>query len=138
MARWRLLGVLCRRRVHDTVRAVAVHVNRAPSIEYMCATMCYGPLTKRVEEAQAADDMEPLLLLAILITASTNLLLQAPPFMMAVSLVTMLLLTFAISSLALGFGALYPRFDTENAAHPRIPEEDGLDLGKFGIGKDEC
>ena len=58
----------------------------------------------------------PLLVLAILITASTNLLLQAPPFMMAVSLVTMLLLTFAISSLALGFGALYPRFDTENAA----------------------
>jgi hypothetical protein len=35
-ARWRLLGVLCRRRVHDTARAVAVHVNRAPSIEYMC------------------------------------------------------------------------------------------------------
>ena len=45
MARWRLLGVLCRRRVHDTARAVAVHVNRAPSTEYMCATMCYdhGP-----------------------------------------------------------------------------------------------
>jgi ABC-2 type transport system permease protein len=58
----------------------------------------------------------PLLLLAILITASTNLLLQAPAFMMAVSLGTMLLLTFAISALALGFGALYPRFDTENAA----------------------
>jgi hypothetical protein len=42
MARWRLLGVLCRRRVHDTARAVAVHVDRAPSTEYMCATMCYG------------------------------------------------------------------------------------------------
>ena len=58
----------------------------------------------------------PLLVLAILITASTNLLLQAPAFMMAISLGTMLLLTFAISALALGFGALYPRFDTENAA----------------------
>jgi len=33
MARWRLLGVLCRRRVHDKARAVAVHANRAPSTE---------------------------------------------------------------------------------------------------------
>jgi len=33
VARWRLLGVLCRRRVHDKARAVAVHANRAPSTE---------------------------------------------------------------------------------------------------------
>lgn len=49
-ARWRLLGVLCRRRVHDTARAVAVHVNRVPSIEYMCATMCYGHGPTRATE----------------------------------------------------------------------------------------
>ena len=49
-ARWRLLGVWCRRRVHDTARAVAVHVNRAPSIEYMCATMCYGHGPTRATE----------------------------------------------------------------------------------------
>jgi hypothetical protein len=49
-ARWRLLGVLCRRRVHDTARAVAVHANRAPSIEYMCATMCYGHGPTRATE----------------------------------------------------------------------------------------
>jgi ABC-2 type transport system permease protein len=58
----------------------------------------------------------PLLLLAVIITFSTNALLQASGFMMAVSLGTIVLLTFAISALALGFGALYPRYDTENAA----------------------
>jgi ABC-2 type transport system permease protein len=58
----------------------------------------------------------PLLVLAIAITFTTNLLLQATPFMMMVSLGTMVLLTLAISSLALGLGALYPKFDTENAA----------------------
>lgn len=65
----------------------------------------------------------PLLVLAIAITASTNILLQATGFMMLVSLGTMVLLTFAISALALGFGALYPRFDTENAA--QIPTSFG-------------
>ncbi|MEP6571356.1 MAG: hypothetical protein ABJD11_01630 [Gemmatimonadota bacterium] len=65
----------------------------------------------------------PLLALAIAITAATNILLRATPFMMSVSLVTIVLLTLAISSLALGFGALYPRFDTENAA--QIPTSFG-------------
>ncbi len=58
----------------------------------------------------------PLLVVAILITFATNVLLQASSFMMAISLGTIVLLTFAISALALGFGALFPRFDTENAA----------------------
>jgi ABC-2 type transport system permease protein len=65
----------------------------------------------------------PLLILAVAITVSTNLLLQATAFMMAISLATIVLLTFAISALALGFGALYPRFDTENAA--QIPTSFG-------------
>jgi ABC-2 type transport system permease protein len=42
---------------------------------------------------------------------------------MWISLGTILFLTFAISALALGFGALYPRFDTENAA--QIPTSFG-------------
>jgi ABC-2 type transport system permease protein len=58
----------------------------------------------------------PLLVLAVLITFSTNVLLQASPIMMAVSLGTIVLLTFALSAMALGFGAYFPRFDTENAA----------------------
>ena len=65
----------------------------------------------------------PLLVLAVAITFSTNVLLQATPFMMWISLGTILLLTFAISALALGFGTLYPRFDTENAA--QIPTSFG-------------
>jgi ABC-2 type transport system permease protein len=65
----------------------------------------------------------PLLLLAVVITFSTDLLLQTSPFMMALTVGTIVLLTFAISALALGFGALYPRFDTENAA--QIPTSFG-------------
>jgi ABC-2 type transport system permease protein len=65
----------------------------------------------------------PLLVLAVAITFSTNVLLQATTFMMWISLGTILFLTFAISALALGFGALYPRFDTENAA--QIPTSFG-------------
>ena len=65
----------------------------------------------------------PLLVLAVVITVFTNIILRASPFMMAVSTGTILLLTFAISAMALGFGALYPQFETENAA--QIPTSFG-------------
>lgn len=65
----------------------------------------------------------PLLVLALLITVFTNVLLQASAFMMAVGIGTILLLTFAVSAMALGFGALYPQFETENAA--QIPTSFG-------------
>lgn len=65
----------------------------------------------------------PLLVLALVITIFTNVLLKASPFMMGVSIGTIILLTLAISALALGFGALYPRFETENAA--QIPTSFG-------------
>ncbi|HUG40056.1 MAG TPA: hypothetical protein VMM12_06215 [Longimicrobiales bacterium] len=58
----------------------------------------------------------PLLVLAVLLTLGTNLILRVGPFVMAVSMVTIVVITFAIASLALGFGALFPRFDTANAA----------------------
>jgi ABC-2 type transport system permease protein len=58
----------------------------------------------------------PLLVLALALTAGTNYILRVSPFMMALSLVTIAVITFAIAALALGFGALYPRFDTANAA----------------------
>lgn len=58
----------------------------------------------------------PLLVLGVAITATTNTLLRASPLMMALSIGTVFCLTFALSALALGFGALWPRFDTENAA----------------------
>jgi ABC-2 type transport system permease protein len=65
----------------------------------------------------------PLLVLALLITVFTNVLLRATPFMMGVGIGTIILLTLAISAMALGFGTLYPQFETENAA--QIPTSFG-------------
>ncbi len=65
----------------------------------------------------------PLLVLALIITIFTNILLRATPFMMVLSVATIVLLTLAIAALALGFGALYPQFETENAA--QIPTSFG-------------
>jgi ABC-2 type transport system permease protein len=65
----------------------------------------------------------PLLALALLITVFTNVLLRATGFMMAVSVGTIVALTLAIGALALGFGALFPQFETENAA--QIPTSFG-------------
>jgi ABC-2 type transport system permease protein len=65
----------------------------------------------------------PLLVLALLLTGLTNVLLEVRPFMMIVGMVTICGLTLAIAALALGFGALYPQFETENAA--QIPTSFG-------------
>ena len=65
----------------------------------------------------------PLLVLALVITVFTNVLLKASPFMMGVGIGTIFFLTLAISALALGFGTLYPQFETENAA--QIPTSFG-------------
>jgi ABC-2 type transport system permease protein len=65
----------------------------------------------------------PLLGLALIITVFTNVILKATPFIMAVGVGTIFLLTLAISAMALGFGALYPQFETENAA--QIPTSFG-------------
>lgn len=65
----------------------------------------------------------PLLVLALTITVLSNVLLQVSGFMMAVGIGTIVLLTLAISALALGFGTLFPQFETENAA--QIPTSYG-------------
>src|SRR3989442_1618120 len=65
----------------------------------------------------------PLLLLALLLTGLTDVLLEVSPFMMILSLATIFALTLAIAAMALGFGALYPQFETENAA--QIPTSFG-------------
>jgi ABC-2 type transport system permease protein len=65
----------------------------------------------------------PLLVLALGITVLTNSLLKVSPFMMAVSLATIVLYTLAVSALALTFGVFYPQFGTENAA--QIPTSFG-------------
>ena len=58
----------------------------------------------------------PLLVLAVSLTAGTNYILRVGNFMMVLSLITIVMMTFAIASIALGFGAMFPRFDTDNAA----------------------
>ncbi|HKY07554.1 MAG TPA: hypothetical protein VJQ55_04910, partial [Candidatus Binatia bacterium] len=58
----------------------------------------------------------PLLVLGELLVFLSNLLLQVPPWMMALSLTTIALMTFGIAAIGVGFGALYPNFNFENAA----------------------
>jgi ABC-2 type transport system permease protein len=58
----------------------------------------------------------PLLVLALALTVGTNLILRISGLMMALSVATIVLITFAVSAMALGFGALFPKFDSENAA----------------------
>jgi ABC-2 type transport system permease protein len=65
----------------------------------------------------------PLLLLALLIVGVTNYLLQVSTFMFLVSIVTIAAMTLALAGLALGFGTLFPQFETENAA--QIPTSFG-------------
>jgi ABC-2 type transport system permease protein len=65
----------------------------------------------------------PLLVLALAIVTITDILLQVSEFMFAVSMGTIVLMTFALSGLAVGFGTLFPQFETENAA--QIPTSFG-------------
>ncbi|MCI0434961.1 MAG: hypothetical protein L0271_15170 [Gemmatimonadetes bacterium] len=58
----------------------------------------------------------PLLVLAVAITAGTNAILRVSGFVAVLSILTIMVVTFAVASLALGFGAVYPKFNTENAA----------------------
>jgi ABC-2 type transport system permease protein len=61
--------------------------------------------------------------LALILVFVTGVLMEVDAFMMAVSVGTITFLTFGIAGLALGFGALFPRFETENAA--QIPTSFG-------------
>jgi ABC-2 type transport system permease protein len=58
----------------------------------------------------------PLLLLAEVLIFLSNWLLKATPFLMVLSALTIFFMTFGIVGLAVGLGALYPRFRIENAA----------------------
>jgi len=65
----------------------------------------------------------PLLIVAIALVVATGVLMKVSGFIMIVSIVTITMMTFAIAGLAVGFGTLFPRFDTENAA--QIPTSFG-------------
>ena len=65
----------------------------------------------------------PLLVLALAIVGVTDYMLQVSDFMFFVSVASITLLTFALSGLAIGFGTMFPQFETENAA--QIPTSFG-------------
>jgi ABC-2 type transport system permease protein len=65
----------------------------------------------------------PLLAVAVPLIVATNMILKVSPFIMAITTVTMVGATLALSALALSFGALFPNYDTENAA--QIPTSFG-------------
>ncbi len=65
----------------------------------------------------------PLLTLALVIVGVTDYLLQVSTFMFLVSVLTIAAMTLALAGLALGFGTLFPQFETENAA--QIPTSFG-------------
>ena len=58
----------------------------------------------------------PLLLLAEVLIFLSNWLLKATPFLMILCALTIFFMTFGIVGLAVGLGAIYPRFKLENAA----------------------
>jgi ABC-2 type transport system permease protein len=61
-------------------------------------------------------NLVPLLFLGELLIFASNLLLRVPTWMMMLSLVTIFLITFGITAIAVGVGALYPKFDYDHAA----------------------
>jgi len=65
----------------------------------------------------------PLLILAVGIVGVTNYMLTVTTFMFAVSVLSIIGMTFAVAGLAIGFGTLFPQFETENAA--QIPTSFG-------------
>lgn len=58
----------------------------------------------------------PLVVLAEILTYFSNIFLKVSNFMMVLSLATIFIMVFGITSLGVGIGALYPRFKHENNA----------------------
>jgi ABC-2 type transport system permease protein len=58
----------------------------------------------------------PLVLFALALVIVTGKLMHVSDFIMIVSVATITMMTFAISALAIAFGTMFPRFETENAA----------------------
>ncbi len=58
----------------------------------------------------------PLLALAEILIVLSNVLLKVTPFMMGLGIATVFLMTFGITALGVGLGAVFPRFRYENVA----------------------
>jgi len=62
------------------------------------------------------SNLLPLLVLAEILTVLSNTLLKVTSFMMALSVITVFMMTFGITSLGVGLGAVFPKFKHENVA----------------------
>lgn len=58
----------------------------------------------------------PLLALSEILIVLSNTLLKVTPFMMALGIVTVFMMTFGITALGVGLGAVFPKFKHENVA----------------------
>ena len=58
----------------------------------------------------------PLLLIALPLIVVTNIILEASPLILGITTVSMVGVTFAMTALALGLGAIFPNLATTNAA----------------------
>ncbi len=58
----------------------------------------------------------PLLLIALPLIVVTNIILEASPLILGITTVSMVGVTFAMTALALGLGALFPNYETDNTA----------------------
>jgi ABC-2 type transport system permease protein len=82
-------------------------------------------------------NLAPLLFLGELLIFLSNKLLRVPGWMMALSLVTVFLMTFGIAAINVGVGAMHPKFDYDHAA--QIPTSFGgvtsmiLSVGFVGV-----
>ena len=65
----------------------------------------------------------PLLLVSLPLIVITNIILEVSPFIFILSTTTMVFITFALTALALGFGALFPNYESDNVAE--IPSSFG-------------
>ncbi len=62
------------------------------------------------------SSLVPLLVLAEILIVLSNTLLKVTPFMMALGIVTVFMMTFGITAIGVGLGASFPKFKQENAA----------------------
>lgn len=62
------------------------------------------------------SNLLPLLILAEILIVLSNFLLKVTPFMMGLGVVTVFMMTFGITALGVGLGAVFPKFKHENVA----------------------
>jgi ABC-2 type transport system permease protein len=65
----------------------------------------------------------PLLVLGLVLLVASNHMLGVGPIMTAISVVTLVIVTFAVTAMGLAYGSYFPQFTAENAA--KIPSSFG-------------